>query len=62
MQRKRFSVHLAEQERKYHSEIGVESWNGQCLGPRRGELESLIWGELQELSIRRQCREGKQEK
>jgi len=53
------SVHPVGQERKYHSGIGMESWNDQCLGPRRGGLESLIWREWQELSIRRQCRKRK---
>jgi len=40
----RFSVHLVGQERKHCGGIRVESWNSQCLGPRRGGLESLIQG------------------
>jgi len=42
MKREKFSVCLVGQERKHHGGIGVETWNGQCLGPRRGGLESLI--------------------
>jgi len=58
----KFSVCHVEQERKCCGGIRVERWNRQCLGPRRGGLESLIQREWQELSIRRQCRKGKQEK
>ena len=53
MRKGKFSVHPIGQERKCCGEIGVEGWNRQCLGPRRGGLESLIQGEWQELSIRR---------
>ena len=42
MRKRKFSVHHAGQERKCHGRIGAERWNGQCLGPRRGGLESLI--------------------
>jgi len=41
--------------KKHHGGIGEENWNEQYLGPRREGLESLIQGEWQELSIRRQC-------
>jgi len=44
MKKGKFSVHPVEQERKCCGEIGVEGWNGQCLGPRREGLESLIQG------------------
>jgi len=59
MRKERFSIYLVGQERKCCGEIGMESWNGQCLGPRRGGLESLIQRKWQELSIRRQCRRRK---
>jgi len=42
MKEGKFSIHPIGQERRCHSGIGVESWNGQGLGPRRGGLESLI--------------------
>ena len=63
MRKGKSSVHLVGQERKHRGRIGEENWNGQCLGPRRGGLESLIQEEWQKLSIRRQCRrKGKREK
>jgi len=62
MRKKRFSICPVGQKRMCHGGTGVESWNGQCLGPRRGGLESLIQEEWQELSIRKECRKGKQEK
>jgi len=62
MRKKKFAVHSVGQERKCHGRIGVESWNKQCLGPRRGGLESLIQGEWQELSIRKQYKKGEREK
>jgi len=42
MKKKRFSVHPIGQEGKRHGKIGVENWNRQYLGPRRGGLKSLI--------------------
>jgi len=48
MKKKKFSIHLVGQERKHHGEIGMEHWNGQGLGPRRGGLEPLIQGECQD--------------
>ena len=59
MKERRFSVHHVGQERRRHDGTGAEGWNRQCLGPRKGGLESLIRGEWQKLSIRRQCRKGK---
>ena len=45
MRKRKFFVHPVEQEKKHHGGIGEENWNRQCLGPRRGRLESLIRGE-----------------
>ena len=45
MKKEKYSVHSIEQEVKCCGRIGVEGWNGQCLGPRRGGLESLSRGE-----------------
>ena len=42
MKRGKYFAHLAGQTRKCCGGIGVEDWNGQCLGPRKGRLESLI--------------------
>jgi len=56
MRKEKLSVHLVEQKGKYHGGIGMGSQNDQCLGPRKGGLESLIWRKWQKLSIRRQYR------
>ena len=63
MRKGKFSVYSVGRERKCRGGTEEEDWNRRCLGPKRLGLESLIQGEWQELSIKRQCkRKGKQEK
>jgi len=52
MQKEKFSVHHIGQERKHLSGTGEKRWKDQCLGPRKGGLESLIQRKWQELSIK----------